>query len=897
MKKLTNEEFRNLWYSFWSNKEHQIVESASLIPVDDPTILWINAGVTPLKKYFDGSIVPENRRIANIQKCIRTNDIENVGITARHQTFFEMLGNFSIGDYFKTEAINYAFEFLTSTDWLEIPLEKLYFTIYSEDKEAYNTWRKLGVPKEHIILLSTNFWEIGEGPCGPDSEIFFDRGEEYDPDGLGIDLLKKEIENDRYIEIWNNVFSQYNATPGLDRSNYPELPSKNIDTGMGLERILSVLQGTKTNFETDLFIPIMNKISELCKIEYNGQKEFKIIADHVRTVTFALADGANFGNNGRDYIVRRLLRRAVRYGRNLRINSPFIASIVEVVVDVMKNAYPYLIDKLPNIIEKINIEEELFNKTLISGERRLGELLKNETKIISGEDAFKLYDTFGFPFELTLEYATEAGFTVSREDFEKCMEEQRELARNSREKFNSMGIQNEDLLNCQLNCEFVGYDYLEFEGHIVGLFNGNDFVEQLENTGYIVLDKTPFYVESGGQVSDKGIIIDNNNVLEIIGGFKGPNKQYFHEVKFFGTINVGDAVVSRVDAQFRANVCKNHSATHLLQKSLQTILSNDVHQAGSKVDDKRLRFDFKYDKNISDEQVIEIEKLVQEKINSNFETVITEMNIEDAKKLGAMALFGEKYGSTVRVVTIGDSIELCGGTHVKSSGEIEKFAIISLESKGQNIYRIEATTGDNIINEVFKAIKPYNDEMMNLLNKAHNILETAALEDIKLDFNVNINNDKPLNYKDILFNLNELNTVKKAVVDLEKLYLEKKSEKLLERIDEFVSSSKMIKDINTLIIKLENVDFKALKNMIDVLQNKIGGFVFIANINENSVNYLAKSSKLLSERIDCGSIVKEISLKTNGNGGGSKTFATGGGSNVLDVDQILLDVANIINNL
>ena len=897
MKKLTNYEFRNMWYSFWESKNHLIVESASLIPNDDPTILWVNAGVTPLKKYFDGSEVPENRRLANIQKCIRTNDIENVGVTARHQTFFEMLGNFSIGDYFRKEAINFAFEFLTSSEWLDIPLDKLYMTIYSEDKDTYNTWRSLGVEKDHIILLSTNFWEIGEGPCGPDSEIFYDRGEEYDPEHIGIDLLKKEIENDRYIEIWNNVFSQFNATEGLDRSNYPELPSKNIDTGMGLERILSILQGARTNFETDLFLPIMEKIEELSGVKYEGQKEFKIIADHTRAVVFALADGANFGNSGREYIVRRLLRRVVRYGRNLRIKTPFVAEIALRVVDVMRDAYPYLDNEIEKVIRKINAEEKLFNKTLISGEKRLGELLKNPEQVISGEDAFKLYDTYGFPFELTLEYATEAGFSVSREDFDRCMAEQKELARSAHEKISNMNVQNQALLSFDLESHFVGYDILETESKIIALFDGENFVDSIENEGYIVLDNTPFYVESGGQVSDEGIIIVDDNVIELVGGFKGPNKQFFHQVKFFGTLNVGDDVFARVDAQFRKNICRNHSATHLLQKSLQTILSEDVHQAGSKVDDKRLRFDFVYDGKITDEQLVEVEAQVQSRINEAYETDIREMTIDEARELGAMALFGEKYGNIVRVVTIGDSIELCGGTHVKNSSEIDKFAIISLESKGQNVYRIEATTADNIKRELFEAIKPYNEDMMKLLNKAHNILADADSEDIKLDFDVKINNDKPQNYSDILFNLEEVNMVKKAVALLEKEYMEKKSVKLLDHLDEFMNSVKVINNINTLILKLEGIDFLVLKNMIDTLENKVNGFVFIANVSAEKVNFIAKASKELSNVIDCGAVVKDASINAGGNGGGSKLFASGGGSNTDVVDDIIINVANYISSI
>lgn len=897
MKKLTGNEIRKMWCEFWESKGHTVIESASLIPSADPTVLWINAGVTPLKKYFDGTIVPENKRIASIQKCIRTNDIENVGLTARHQTFFEMLGNFSIGDYFKKEAITWAFEFLTDSKWLDIPKDKLYMTIYPEDREAYNTWRGLGVEKEHIVLLKDNFWEIGPGPSGPDSEIFYDRGVEYDPDNIGLDLLRKDIENDRYVEIWNNVFSQYNATPGLDRRDYPELPHKNIDTGMGLERMASILQEVPSNFDTDLFMPIINKIADISGVKYTGQKEFKIIADHIRTITVALADGANFGNSGRDYILRRLLRRAVRYGKKIGIDRMFASDLVLVVAEVMYEAYPYINEKINVIIQKINIEEELFNHTLVNGEKRLQELFMNEDKKISGEDAFKLYDTYGFPFELTEEYAKEKGFTVSRDEFEHYMNEQKELARSSRDNYSSMGTQNEELLNYENANEFIGYDKLEVKTKILNLYDGEKLVDTLTNEGYIVLEKTPFYIEAGGQISDKGIITDGNIKIKVIGGFKGPNKQYFHKVTFKGTIKVDDNVIARVDKRFRSKISKNHSATHLLQKALQEVLGSDVHQAGSKVDNKRLRFDFKYDGDISHEQLIKVEKLVNKKIKKDVLTVVQNMNIDDAKKMGAMALFNEKYGKVVRVVNIVDSTELCGGTHVKKSSDIGRFAIISLESKGQNIYRIEATTGDNIERELFAQIKPYNEDMMKLLSKAKKIVADAASEGIILDFNVEINNDKPKNYQDILFNLNEVNSIKKAVMNLEKEYYNEKSKKLLEHLDDFLEKQKSINGINTLIIKTENCDVPVLKDMLDQLQNRINGFVFIANVNETNVNYLAKSSKELAGKIDCGKIVKDVSVESNGNGGGSKVFANGGGNKIDTVDDILMEVENIIIGL
>lgn len=898
MKKLTGHEMRNLWFQFWQQKNHQVMESASLIPVNDPTLLWINAGVTPLKKYFDGSIIPENRRICSSQKCIRTNDIENVGKTARHQTFFEMLGNFSIGDYFKEEAITWAFEFLTSPDWLGFDKEKLYMTIYPSDQVAYDTWIKVGVNPDHIIKLKDNFWEIGPGPSGPDSEIFYDRGEAYDKDHLGIKLLEDDIENDRYIEIWNNVFSQYNATSGLSREEYPELPSKNIDTGMGLERILSILQEVDTNFDTDLFLPIIGKIVMICGKEYHGEMPFKVIADHIRTITFALADGANFGNTGRDYVLRRLLRRAARYGKVLGIEKPFLKELVPVVVSIMESAYPYLRNQELKIMEKVDKEEQLFMKTLAKGEKKLEELFASSlNKTISGSDAFKLYDTYGFPFELTLEYALEQGFTISKEEFDQCMKTQKELARENRNKETSMKIQNESLLNYVEESRFVGYETLEIETTILQLFDGEKFVEYAENVGYVVLKETPFYAESGGQISDIGVIIDGDIVMEVEDLFKGPNKQHFHFVKFDGIIKVGDTVKASVDTNFRTHVKCNHSAAHLLQKSLQEILG-DVYQAGSYIDEDNVRFDFHYEGKISKEQLIQIEELVNQKIKTNIEAKTDILTLEEAKKTGAMALFDEKYGENVRVVTLVDSKEFCGGTHVDNVREIERFAIVSLESKGTNVYRIVGATKEKIESALFKAIKPYNDEMVKLLTKAKKIIESAKEEGILLEFNFEINNDAPHTYKDIVFNLNEVETIRKNVMNLEKDYLEEKSKKALNQLDQIVNQKQKIGTVEAVIIKVENYDLAILKQIIDAVLNQLeNGFVFIANVNGDSVNFFAKANSNLKDKLHCGNLIKEMALKSEGSGGGSNTFAQGGGKNASALDEILNDVRKKIEQI
>lgn len=897
MKNITANQMRDMWFRFWQTKDHEVMESASLVPVNDPTLLWINAGVTPLKKYFDGSVVPNNRRMCSSQKCIRTNDIENVGKTARHQTFFEMLGNFSIGDYFKHDAIYWSWEFLTSDEWLGLEKEKLYITVYPTDQEAYDTWIEVGVSPDHIIRLEDNFWEIGPGPSGPDSEIFYDRGEDYDPEHIGIRLLAEDIENDRYIEIWNNVFSQYNAKSGLSREEYPELPSKNIDTGMGLERIVSVLQGAETNFDTDLFLPIMDKISEISGKQYDGSMPFKVIADHVRTITLALADGANFGNNGRDYVLRRLLRRAVRYARMLGIERPFMDELVSVVVGIMEYAYPYLIDQQEMVMAKIEKEEELFHRTLVNGEKRLFELFETSSDhTISGEEAFKLYDTFGFPFELTLEYATEKGFTISREAFDQCMKKQKELARSSRKTMSSMNNQNAELLNFKDESVFVGYEMLECDTTIIALFDGEKFVDSLTDQGYVVLKETPFYAESGGQVSDTGVIDDNHMVLEVVDLFKGPNKQHFHYVKFTGTIHKGDSVKAMVNEASRLATACNHSTGHLLQEALRDVLGKQVIQAGAYMDDNTLRFDFRYDQKITRDDLVMVEKKVNEQILGATDTKTEIMTLDEAKASGAIALFDEKYGDQVRVVTIGNSRELCGGTHVKNTGDIEKFAIASIESKGSNVYRIEGATRDNIDSVLFETIKPYNDEMIKLLVKARKVVEEASANGIILDFDLELNHDAPHSYEDILFNLDELAMVQEKVQNLDREYHNRLSEKVLSDLSMFDTMKETINGVECIIGMVENIDLSILKQVIDVLsQNMDNGFVFIANVHGGSVNYFAKASASLKDKVNCGQIVKDMSVKSNGNGGGSSLFAQGGGK-IDDVTSIIAEVKEYIRH-
>ena len=893
MKKMTHNEIRETWFKFFTEHGHKIYESASLIPVNDDSLLWVNAGVTPLKKYFDGSEVPDSRRIVNIQKCIRTNDVDNVGITKRHQTFFEMMGNFSVGDYFKEEAIKYAFELLTSKKYFDIDKELLYVTVYTDDEDAKAYWIKEGLNPEHIIPLEGNFWEIGEGPCGPDSEIFYDRGEEYDPDHNALELFKNDEEQERYVEIWNNVFSQFNSEEGVKRKDYRELPSKNIDTGAGLERWCCIFQGVDSNFETDLFLPIIKHIEELSTYDYVGQKEFKIIADHIRAVTFAIADGACFENVGRGYVLRRLLRRSVRFGRNIGIEGPFMYKIVSDVVDVMKDAYPYLLEKRPEVETIILEEEKLFLKTLEEGERRLKEMTENSTDgVISGEDAFKLYDTYGFPFELTEEYLKEKGFTVSREEFEKYMAKQRELARENAKTKTSMAAQKKVLLDYKDRSEFC-YGLYRLKTKVQAIFSKDERVKEIDHDTYISLDRTCFYAESGGQVSDTGMIIGDNFKARVVDVFKAPNGQHIHKVRLLdGIIHEGDNAEAILDKDKRKQTECNHSSVHILQYSLQQVVSNTIKQAGSYVDGDKLRFDFTYSGKMTDEKILEVEEFANNMIGENLIVSTEVMPLEKAKKIGAMALFSEKYKDMVRVVKIGKSVELCGGTHTSNTSLIGNLAIYNCESKGSNVYRIEAVTGNKIEGALSEVVKTYNDEKLKLLIKAKEILEDARNKGIKLDFEVDITNERPTSYKDIIYNRNELQYVHHEVKELEKKYYDILEKNTLQNLDIYKENFEKINDVNVLVMKQNNKDINLLKSIADSLLNEIkDGVVFFINVKEDdTVNFICKSNS----KVKAGPLVKEASLTAGGNGGGSPTFAQGGGKSTEELDKIEKDIKKAI---
>jgi len=728
LKPLTGAQIRQMYLDFFQSKGHAIEPSASLVPVEDPSLLWINSGVATLKKYFDGRVIPDNPRIVNAQKSIRTNDIENVGKTARHHTFFEMLGNFSVGDYFREDAIKWGWELLTSDDWYGLDPERLSVTIHPEDDAARQIWLELGVPAERIIPLEDNFWEIGEGPSGPNTEIFFDRGPAFGDDPNDSELYPGG-ENERYLEIWNIVFSQYNHD---GHGNYTELPRKNIDTGMGLERMACVMQDVPTNFDTDLFMPIIHKTEEISGKIYRDDSKldvaFKVIADHIRTVSFAIGDGALPSNEGRGYVLRRLLRRAVRYAKMLGIERPFMYELVDTVGNVMVDFYPQVPEKADFIKRVIKNEEERFHETLHDGLAILNTVAQNSKAngehVISGEDAFRLYDTYGFPLELTVEYAEDHQMSVDEEGFKQAMDAQRQRARAAREESGSMQQQSEVLSTLKDKSTFIGYTDLKADAKIIALLHDGERVTEVAagEEAQVILDITPFYAESGGEVADTGTIEGKDFVLDVKDVQKAPNGQNLHTVIVrTGIATEAADVVANVEAAERKAVTKNHTATHLLHKALKDTLGTHVNQAGSLVSPERLRFDFSHFGAVTQEELTKIEQDVNQAIWASLPVDIEEMNIADAKAKGAMALFGEKYGETVRVVSAGTySIELCGGIHVGNTAEIGLFKIVSESGIGAGTRRIEAVTGAG-------AYRVMNQHL-ETLEQAASVLKTKTTE-------------------------------------------------------------------------------------------------------------------------------------------------------------------------
>ncbi len=895
LKNLTSNQIRQMWLDFFKSKNHEIINSASLIPQNDPSLLWINAGVAPLKKYFDGRETPKNKRMCNAQKCIRTNDIDNVGKTARHHTFFEMLGNFSIGDYFRDEVLSWAYELLFSNEWFAFDPDNIYITYYPEDVETYNKWLSLGIKENHLVSIKDNFWEIGEGPCGPDTEIFYDRGIKYDPNNLGIKLLTDDIENDRYIEIWNIVFSQFNSTPGVKRENYPELPSKNIDTGSGLERLTCIFQNTETNYETDLFLPLIKFLEKNTNHSYYDPKyqmAFRVIADHIRSVTFAIADGAMLSNEGRGYVLRRLLRRAVRYARNLGIDRPFLYQLVGIVVDNMKDYYGYLQDKQPIVEKMIRIEEENFLKTLSRGELLLSDIMKElgNNKVISGAVAFQLYDTFGFPIELTVEIASQNGYQVELEAFKLELEKQRLRARTANGDNDSMGSQNAELLNFKENSEFVGYDTLTSKSKIIAIFKDGQMKDYSSGLLQIVLDKTPFYAEMGGQIGDIGTISVRKMEFNVLDTVKLPNGQHSHIIDTKDVVLYNnEEIEASVNLEYRHNVSINHSATHLLNEALRSVLGSHVVQQGSQVTNNSLRFDFNHYENIQVAQLLAIEKLVQEQINADYQVKTILTTPEEAKKMGAQAVFGEKYGDVVRLVDMNFSKELCGGTHVKHLNEIKNFAITSIESKGSGIFRIEAVAGNNVLTKVTDNLSNIKENINKLLNKIDETYQKAKANNYPIE-PVTFTAPKIIgSYQDVINYRKFDEEVRAYQKDLDKKYDALKRNNLSSNYRDF--EQKMLETINghVLVDVVENIDINALKEIVDKIANDYEKCViFFANIiNNEKIIFIAKAK---NSPVNCGMLVKKAALITGGNGGGRPDFAQSGGKDISKINDVVEEI-------
>lgn len=864
MKPLKGSEIRKTWIKFFESKGHKWLPGVSLIPNDDKSLLWVNAGVTGLKKYFDGTLVPPCRRIVNVQKSIRTNDIENVGHTARHHTFFEMLGNFSIGDYFRKEVIAWATEILTSKEYFGMPLEKLYMTYNPTDLETLQYWQDNGVAKDHLIPLEGNYWQIGEGPCGPNTEVFFDRGESWDPKHIGIKLLQDDMENDRYIEIWGIVFSQFNAVNGVKREDYKELPSKNIDTGAGLERIACILQGTPTNFETDLFMPIIEAAEKIAKAPYQEPNlmSYRVIADHARTLTFALGDGAYFSNEGRGYVLRRIIRRAMRYGQKIGINEPFMYKLVKVVSEEYKDFYPELMKHVEATSKMVKGEEEKFMKTLSSGEAMLRNRLKEKTPL-TGEEVFRLYDTYGFPKELTKEISEEAGVSADMEGFEKLMEEQKERARNARGEIESFHKQSKDLLSFKKESEFI-YDDIDIKATVTGLFKDGVKVESLDEEGEVAFDKTTFYAESGGQVSDTGSIENEDCQAQVLSVSKAPAGQHLHLVHVeYGSIKVGDVFSLRINHLNRRLTMRNHSCTHLLHAALSNVLKEHVDQKGSFVNKDYLRFDFSYQGKPSKEQLEQIEDLVNQQIAEAIPGKTDILPIEEAKKLGAEMEFSEKYGATVRVVSFGEvSKEFCGGTHCQNSQDIGCFVIESEEAIASGVRRITGRTSLNAVE--------YLKNKQKILSNVSSLLGDVADKDLIGRLNSNLEDTQKL---------------KKELLSL-KDKLSADSAKSLSSSFEEVDG---ISFLGQKVVGSSREDLLSLGDKVkNLFENEV---VVLAGGNEGVIPLVifVKGEKALS-KAKAGLLMKNLSSKMGGSGGGRPEMASGQGKSFASFEQAIKEI-------
>ncbi|MGY3747934.1 alanine--tRNA ligase [Vagococcus salmoninarum] len=873
MKQLSSSQVRQMFLDFFKEKGHTIEPSASLVPVNDPSLLWINSGVATLKKYFDGSVVPDNPRIVNAQKSIRTNDIENVGRTARHHTMFEMLGNFSIGDYQKKEAIHWAWEFLTADKWINFPVEKLYVTVYPEDLEARRIWEEeIGLTSDRVIDIADNFWDIGAGPCGPNSEIFYDRGEEFNDVAPDDPENYPGGENERYLEIWNLVFSEFNHTL---EDTYEPLPNKNIDTGMGLERLMSIIQDAPTNFETDLFVPIIEATAKLSEGQTYGETpqldtSFKVIADHTRAVAFAIGDGANPSNEGRGYVLRRLLRRSVMHGKKLGIHKPFMYLLVPVVGDIMKGYYPEVLEQLDFIQKVIKTEEERFHETINEGLQILTELIKKEKAAgkteLAGKDIFKLYDTFGFPVELTEEIAEDENMTVDHAGFEVEMEAQRDRARSARKNDQSMNVQSALLMDLKTPSTFVGYGNLSGTSPLEVIISDETLVDSIATgEAQLIFAETPFYAEMGGQTYDQGTLESQDGQLvgKIVDVQKAPNGQPLHKVEVLGELKTGTAYVLKVSTTRRNKIVKNHTATHLLHRALKDILGDHANQAGSLVTPTHLRFDFTHFGQVTAEELQKMEQIVNEKIWANIPVETVETDIATAKEMGAMALFGEKYGQEVRVVKVGDySVELCGGNHVTNTSDIGTFKILSESGIGAGVRRIEAVTSQ-------EAYEVYRQEEEDLKTVAQ-LVKAPQLKEV---------------------------TTKVEQLQKQLKELQRENDSLNAKLanEQAGDVFKDVKEVNgtTYIAAQVNVkDMNQLRQLADQWkQQELSDVLVLGTAQGEKANLLvAMTPEANGKGLKSGDLIKAIAPKVGGGGGGRPDMAQAGGKNPAGIPNALTEV-------
>ena len=867
MKYMTGNEIRKAYLEFFKSKQHLILHSFPLIPENDPSLLLIGAGMAPLKPYFTGKLVPPSYRVTTSQKCIRTDDIDNVGRTARHHTFFEMLGNFSFGDYFKKEAISWAWEFLTKV--IELDPDKLYVTIYPDDKEAYDYWHNMiGLADERIFKFDDNFWEIGEGPCGPDSEIFYDLGPER---GCGKPTCTVGCDCDRYLEIWNLVFTQYNRTKD---GKYEPLAKKNIDTGCGLERLASVIQQKESNFETDLIFPIIEKVIAISGGDYSQPDQkmaMKVIADHIRAITVMISDGILPSNEGRGYVLRRILRRAVRYGRLLGIDHLFLSSLVDTVIDILGTEYPELRQYESLIKRVIDTEERQFSATLAQGLDLLHQMMEeaNSTKILAGSEVFKLYDTFGFPVELTEEIAAEKGYTLDTEGFKKAMTEQQERARAARTKV-SAKVAVPD--TTKLDQDTLVNDAEAVNGHIVMIGREGTEVQQARDGEEvtIILDSNPFHAEGGGQLGDTGILKAQGGSARVTDAKALPNGLvYLIATVAEGQIQTGDAVDIAVDKARNLAIARNHTATHLLQAALRKVLGNHVNQAGSLVTPEHLRFDFTNFSPVSAEELEKVESLVNEEILKNVPVTIEEMALKDAKEKGAMALFGEKYGDRVRVVSVGDfSCELCGGSHVTNTAAIGSFRILSETGTGTGVRRIEAVTGAAALQ------KAKADEAV--------IRNLASVLKVKAD-------DVTVKVAHLL----------KQLKDTEKELQQLKKDAALSDLDAILASREDINGVPVIAASAQADSMDSLRELADTVLDKSGsGVVLLAAVSGDKVQFVCKVDKGDTKKgLHAGKIIKAAAQAAGGNGGGRPDMAQAGGKQPEQIDAALRAGKDMVKNL